>query len=66
MKLCNIMFPRLEISKTNEFVNFKCFHGNMTILKWPYFYILSRIFRVSFRKSFQYFAHINIINFDSE
>ena len=55
--ICLIIF----CSTTPDFgINFSCFYGNITISKWPYFYMLSWIFRVSFGKRFRYFLHINI------
>ena len=53
MKLDQSMLQVLEISKTNKFrINIGCFHGNMTISKWPHFYILFSVFQVSFGESF--------------
>ena len=48
MKLGYSMFSGLKISKTNKFLYFSCFHGNMTMLFSIFGYIVmlrARMFR---------------------
>ena len=56
MKLGYSMFQDLRFRKKMNLVNFSCFHGNMTILKWPHFYFFSQMFRISFGKNFLIFC----------
>ena len=54
--LATVCFQDLRFRKLINFVNFSCFHGNMTILKWPCFYFFSQIFQISFGKYFLIFC----------